>query len=89
MLVLTDLYYPGWEARVNGRTTAINATDIAFRGVAIDAGRSTVEFRYRPAGFRQGVIAAAIAVFTATAAILISSLRRRPPATGQGKGQTE
>ncbi|HKN48868.1 MAG TPA: hypothetical protein VJ010_01410, partial [Actinomycetota bacterium] len=32
LLVLTDAYYPGWQATVNGRPAPILATDVAFRG---------------------------------------------------------
>jgi hypothetical protein len=56
VLVLTDQYYPGWTATVNGRDSNIVPTDVTFRGVAVPAGSSTVEFRYQPSSFRSGLI---------------------------------
>jgi hypothetical protein len=56
LLVLSDTYYPGWSARVNGHRAPIHATDIAFRGVFVDTGRSTVVFSYQPSSFRFGLV---------------------------------
>lgn len=56
LLVLTDTYYPGWKAFVNGRSTTIKATDLLFRGVEVPAGRSTVVFAYQPSNFRLGML---------------------------------
>ena len=94
MLVLTDIYYPGWVARVNSRPAAISATHVAFRGVAVDAGRSTVEFQYRPANFRRGLLLASAAVVTVTGVVVAQPFlrRRRLAAVDQDEaagGQTE
>ncbi|RVU21841.1 YfhO family protein [Methylobacterium oryzihabitans] len=48
VLVLHDLYYPGWEARVDGVKRPILRTNLLFRGVEVPAGRHVVEFRFRP-----------------------------------------
>jgi hypothetical protein len=47
-LVLTDTWYPGWRATVDGRETPIHEAYGALRGVVVPAGAHTVEFRYRP-----------------------------------------
>ena len=56
LLVLSDEYFPGWSATVNGHVARIYPTDVALRGVPVPAGSSTVELRYRPASFRNGLI---------------------------------
>ena len=53
-LVLTDNYFPGWQARVNGRTARILRANYTFRAVQLDAGESEVVFEYKPASFRVG-----------------------------------
>jgi uncharacterized membrane protein YqjE len=47
-LVITDAYYPGWEATVDGRPAPIYATDVAFRGLNVPAGTHRVDMRFRP-----------------------------------------
>ena len=48
MVVLSDTYYPGWYASVDGRAAQIYEVDLAFRGVAVPKGQHLVTFRYRP-----------------------------------------
>ncbi|MDO8670537.1 MAG: YfhO family protein [Dehalococcoidia bacterium] len=55
-LVLTDLYYPGWRATIDGVETPIYRADAVFRTIAItDPGEHDVIFNYEPASFKYGV----------------------------------
>ena len=71
LLVLSDAYYPGWTATVNGRDSTIYPTDVALRGVAVPEGRSTVVFRYRPPAFRLGLGLAGLALLIMLALIVL------------------
>ncbi len=73
LLILTDQYYPGWEALVDGKPAPIYAVDGIFRGVSLDTGRHTVVFRYRPLSFLLGAILSACAVLTAIAGLAAQS----------------
>jgi hypothetical protein len=73
LLVLADLYYPGWQAYVDGVEQPLYATNLTLRGVWVPAGRHTVEFIYAPLPFKIGLyISAGAAVL-----LLILLLRRR------------
>jgi hypothetical protein len=48
LLVLHDLYYPGWTAEIDGRSTPILRAALLFRAVVVPAGRHQVTFRFDP-----------------------------------------
>jgi uncharacterized membrane protein YfhO len=53
-LVLTDTWYPGWQASVDGTPVPLLRANHAFRAVWLQAGEHVVEMRYRPASVRWG-----------------------------------
>ncbi len=55
-LFLSDVYYPGWNAYVDGSSAHIYQANFLFRAVELSAGTHTVEFRYEPLSFRIGAI---------------------------------
>jgi hypothetical protein len=54
-VVLADTYYPGWEAKVDGKRVPVFPADLAFRAVYVDAGPHRIEFRYQPEQLRLGL----------------------------------
>jgi O-antigen/teichoic acid export membrane protein len=68
-LVLADTYFPGWTARYQaaGSTTSwtsvpVLPADEAFRAIELPAGHWTVEFRYQPLAFREGLVASSLSL---------------------------
>ena len=75
-LVLSGLYYPGWEAFDNGRKTEIFPAYYTFRGVALSPGGHIVEFRYNPRPYRVGRIVSLAALLAALCYAVVKSLKR-------------
>ena len=48
MVILTDTWFPGWRAKVDGNTVEIYQAYGGVRGVMVDGGRHVIEMRYRP-----------------------------------------
>jgi hypothetical protein len=54
ILVLTDIYYPGWKCTVNGVEQRDFRADYLFRAVAVGEGKQTVTFSFEPASYTRG-----------------------------------
>lgn len=61
-LVLSETYYPGWEAKVDGQSTEILRTNYNLRGISVSPGNHRVVFTYRSSSFRRGAIGSVIGV---------------------------
>lgn len=59
-LVLSDTYYPGWEATVDGRPTPIYQANGCVRALPLEGGRHQVVLRFRPRAFYWGALISAL-----------------------------
>jgi hypothetical protein len=55
-LVLSDVWYPGWKAEVDGQRTIIYRANYLFRAVSVPAGEHTVVWKYQPGSFMVGLL---------------------------------
>ncbi|OPY71289.1 MAG: Bacterial membrane protein YfhO [Syntrophorhabdus sp. PtaU1.Bin002] len=62
-LYVSDTFYPGWKAYVDGKETKIYRANLAFRAVPAPKGNHTVSFRYIPLSFYSGLILTIIGIF--------------------------
>jgi hypothetical protein len=70
VVVLTDLYWPGWSALVDGGEAPIYRANFLFRGVAVPAGVHEVRFRYRPLILVLGAVTSSVAMGALVVAVL-------------------
>ncbi len=54
-LILTDSWYPGWTALVDGKAVDIIRANYIFRAVPIQSGEHEIVFEYHPASFTYGL----------------------------------
>lgn len=84
-LVLSDTYYPGWTAYVDGQPRPILRADALFRAVQVPAGEHLVTFRYEPRSVPLG-LGISLATLAAMLLLLLGSwtrgVRRRAPRPG-------
>ena len=78
-LVLSEMYFSGWQAEVDGVATPIYRTNYLFRGIVVPAGQHTVTFAFRP---RSVLVGAAISGFAIVVAVMLIVAGRRPRRPG-------
>jgi hypothetical protein len=76
LLVLSEVYAPGWHASVDGQPARVVPVDGILRGIRVPAGTTTVELVYCPLSLSIGtaISAATMAIFLVTG--VIASWRR-------------
>ena len=77
VLVLSDAYYPGWRATLDGKATAVYPANAYFRGVLLPAGQHEVIFSFQPESFRNGRLLSLIGVGVWVLLLLIVVYPRR------------
>jgi len=55
ILALSQTYYPGWQAKVDGQKTEIYAANINSQAIVVKKGQHTVEFIFDPESFKIGL----------------------------------
>jgi hypothetical protein len=80
-LVLSDTYYPGWVATVDGQRTAILRGDVLFRVVPVPAGEHDVEFRFEPNSVQLGLWVSLASLLALVVAVVVAGGWVRPGRT--------
>ncbi|HVM62087.1 MAG TPA: YfhO family protein [Verrucomicrobiae bacterium] len=75
-VLLSDTYYPGWHATVDGVPAPIYRADYVLRAVFVTPGEHEVEFRYEPLSFRLGAAMSGVTVIVVAVAWLVSKMWR-------------
>ncbi|MBE2220678.1 MAG: YfhO family protein [Anaerolineae bacterium] len=84
-LVLADMNYPGWKAKVNGRSVPIQATNYALRGICVPAGTHEVIFTFEPPLFFIGSLLSLTALFLLLGTLLVFVIDTKRKAANQQK----
>jgi hypothetical protein len=68
LLVVSEGYYPGWQAEVDGISAAIVPTNGMMRGVVVPAGEHQIVFRFRSRAIAVGFLLSGAAIIVAIVA---------------------
>jgi hypothetical protein len=75
-LVVSESYFPGWQALVDGKDTKVFQTDYILLGVPVPAGSHHVEMHYAASGAKHGAIVSLVTL-VALLGLAVYSLRRK------------
>ena len=76
LLMLSETWYPGWHATVNGEVQPVLRANGAQRAVPVPAGASTVELRFVPQPWRWGLALFGLGIILAGLALFIDRRRQ-------------
>ena len=77
LLVVSEIFYPGWEATVDGQRARILLTDYLLRGVALPAGTHQIEMHYAAPAARNGAIISALTLMLLLSFIIYTTRLNR------------
>ena len=82
VLLLNDRFDPDWKVSVDGKPAPMLRCNYIMRGVALEKGTHTVEFRFQPSmlGFYVSVVVTGVAVLLC--GLLLAQARTSAPAAG-------
>jgi hypothetical protein len=78
LVVLSESWFPGWQARVDGREVPIYEVFGALRGVVVDRGNHSLELQYRPLSVYGGAAVTTLGILLA-ATVLVLEARKSSP----------
>jgi hypothetical protein len=87
MLVLSEIWDPGWSATVDGESVPTFLADHTLRAIPVPAGQHTVDMRYDPPSLRLGLGVTALTMLAIVATLIGLVVRERR--SGQGAVRNE
>lgn len=82
VLVLSEMDYPGWVARVNGVEQPIALADAGLRALVLRAGQYRIELSYDPLSFKVGAALTTVSAFLVLSILGLAGIRNRPLGKG-------
>jgi hypothetical protein len=74
ILVVSQNFYPGWKAAINGSSASVFPADHALTGIAVPAGNYDVRFEFQPSSFKLGALLSLTSV-TVLGCLVLSARR--------------
>ena len=88
LLVLSETYYPGWQATLDGQPVPLLRADYVLRAVPVPAGEHTVELIFRPLTFTVGAIISAITIIALAVILIMTRPQKIQPHRAPGSEVT-
>jgi hypothetical protein len=75
-LVLSEVWYPGWRATVDGVETPVLRANYAFRAVRLEPGQHEVHLIFAPRSWRLGLLISGVALVVSVGWVLATNTNR-------------
>ena len=82
LVILADVYYPGWELTIDGKPAPIYAVNRLMRGAAVPAGTHRLVYSYAPRSFLVGRVGSILGLGVLALCGIACALRPVDPVLG-------
>ena len=82
ILVFSEIWYPGWQAWIDGTPVDILKINSIFRGVPVNAGKHKVTMEFRPPVFFLGLLTTLLTMFVIILVIIRDQSRKKIKKSG-------
>ena len=79
-LFLSEIFYPGWKASIDGRPARILRGNFLFRVIPLPAGRHQVRVHFDPLTIKVGIVVSLFTLLVILGTLVYFVRRRRIPA---------
>ena len=76
LLVISEVFGPGWQATVDGYPVPVLQADVLFCGVPLTAGSHVIDFQYRPRSVPLGALLSGLSLLALAALTLLLTARK-------------
>lgn len=76
LLFMSEAYYPGWHAYVDGREEEILRANYVFRAIPVGPGSHRIEVTYQPLSFKIGLTVSLLTIFVLVVGYIIWARRK-------------
>jgi hypothetical protein len=76
IVLLSEIYYPGWNAYVDGERRSVLRADWSLRAVPVEAGSHDLVVKFEPASFRAGAMITAATLLLSCGILAMFGIRK-------------
>ncbi|MBI5020621.1 MAG: YfhO family protein [Ignavibacteriales bacterium] len=77
LLILSEIFYPGWNAYIDGTLTPIHRVDWCLRAIPVKSGRHEIVLRFEPESFRIGSLITFSTLLISVVSILFIQIKKK------------
>ena len=78
MLIVSENFFPGWTARIDGKPAAAERADYSLIGVPLPAGARKIELEFTSAASSTGMAITVVALLLSVLLIGVGLVPKRP-----------
>ena len=80
LAIFSEVYYPGWEAQVDGQPIDVIRANYILRGAELPAGKHNLVFTFKPAAYEKGsmiaIICSSLLLFLFSGSLILSIFQK-------------